>query len=71
MDKPLDISTPTEILQDPHFYHALGVGAVTTLGTRYLYPQSNRAILIGATTTALSYYYMRTYGHRLPFTESN
>jgi hypothetical protein len=64
--EPLDISTPKDVLQDPHFYHALGLGAGTTLATRYFAPTSPRALLFGGVATGLSYWYMRTYGHKLP-----
>lgn len=69
--KELDISTPKEVLQDPHFYHSLGIGASTALITRYYAPESNRSFLYGGVATAIAYWYMVTWGHGLPPTTNN
>jgi hypothetical protein len=72
------------ILTDPHFPHALGLGAVAFGVTKYMEkkntvpppteivriftPQKSKSLVIGLAVTGLAYMYMSKYGHNLPTT---
>jgi len=59
----------SDILTDPHLMHSAAIGFTASL----LIPRLTefKALPIGMGVTALSYYYMRTFGHSLPSLSSN